>query len=249
MLVASLRLDLPTVYAPPTSQPLCAVLAALGLTPGKGDPAATVVSLTESDGPCPRKLVDNFPVANALRAGFAAGGGPVILVHLAAIAREAGVAGFGQMMRVLAAETPEADPEWLREYGVPGLLSSLGDALHDVPTVAGSLKENLPPAPSAPGERSRLVFIKARASGAEGVCRVRKGVTGAGGRVPHLRLRRRGRLERATWRDRRWRVARGGRLRAARRPWSTSARRARAITRGVRPSGACADRRARAGSR
>jgi dihydroxy-acid dehydratase len=177
MLVASLRLDLPTVYAPPAGQPLCAVLVALGLTPGKGDPAATVVSLTENDGPRPRRLVDNFSVANALRAGFAAGGGPVILVHLAALAREAGVAGFGQMMRVLAAETPEADPEWLRDHGVPGLLSTLGGALHDVPTVAGSLKENLPSAPPEPGECSRLVFISARASGAEAVCHIRKGVT------------------------------------------------------------------------
>jgi dihydroxy-acid dehydratase len=177
MLVASLRLDLPTVYAPPASPPLCAALVALGLTPGARDPATTVVSLTESDGPRPRVLVDNFSVANALRAGIAAGGGPVILVHLAAIAREVGVAGFGQMMRVLAAETPEADPEWLREYGVPGILSSLGDALHDVPTVAGNLKENMPPAPPAPGEHSRLVFVRARASGGEAVCRVRKGVT------------------------------------------------------------------------
>jgi dihydroxy-acid dehydratase len=81
------------------------------------------------------------------------------------------------MTRVLAAETPEVDPEWLREYGVPGLLSTLGDALHDVPTVAGNLKENLSPAPPTPGERSRLVFVRARASGAEAVCRVRKGVT------------------------------------------------------------------------
>ncbi len=177
MLVAALRLDLPTVYAPPASQPLCAALVALGLAPGDGDPAATAVSLTESDGPRPRGLVDNFSLANALRAGVAAGGGPVILVHLAAIAREAGVAGFDQMMRVLAAETPEADPEWLREHGVSGLLSSLGDTLHDVPTVAGNLKENLPPAPPAPGEHSRLVFVRARASGAEAVCRVRKGVT------------------------------------------------------------------------
>ena len=39
---------------------------------------------------------------------------------LAAVAREAGVAGFGQMMRVLVAETAEADPEWLQEYGIPG---------------------------------------------------------------------------------------------------------------------------------
>jgi dihydroxy-acid dehydratase len=174
MLVASLRLDLPTVYARPASTPLCAALVALGLAPGARDPATTVVSLTERYGPRPRGLVDNFSLANALRAGVAAGGGPEVLVHLAAIAREAGIAGFGQMMRVLAAETPQADPEWLREYGIPGLLSSLGDTLHDVPTVAGNLKENLPSAPPAPGECSRFVFIRARASGAEAVCRVRK---------------------------------------------------------------------------
>ena len=177
MLIASLRLDLPAVYAPPASPPLFAALVALGLAPGAGDPATTAVSLSESYGPRPRELVDNFSLANALRAGVAAGGGVEMLVHLAAIAREAGVAGFGQMMRVLAAETPEADPGWLREYGVPGLLSSLGDAINDVPTVAGNLKENLPSAPPTPGEHSRLVFIMARASGAEAVCRVRKGVT------------------------------------------------------------------------
>jgi dihydroxy-acid dehydratase len=179
MLLASLRLDLPTVYAPPASPSLCAALVALGLAPGDGDPAAatTVISLTESDGPRPRKLVDNFSLANALRAGVAAGGGPVILVHLAAIAREAGVAGFDQMMRVLAVETPEVDPEWLREHGVSGLLSSLSDTLHDTLTVAGNLKENLPSTPPVPGEHSRLVFVRARASGAEAVCRVRKGVT------------------------------------------------------------------------
>ena len=177
MLIASLRLDLPAVYAPPASPSLFAALVALGLAPGAGDPATTAVSLSESYGPRPRELVDNFSLANALRAGVAAGGGVEMLVHLAAIAREAGVAGFGQMMRVLAAETPEADPGWLREYGVPGLLSSLGEAIHDVLTVAGNLKENLPSAPPTPGEHSRLVFIMARASGAEAVCRVRKGVT------------------------------------------------------------------------
>jgi dihydroxy-acid dehydratase len=181
MLVASVRLDLPTVCALPDSPPLSATLVALGLAPGRGDPADTAVSLPESEGLRPRKLVDDFSLANALRAGVAAGGGSEVLVHLAAIAREAGVPGFGQMMRVLAAETPEANPEWLREYGVPGLLSSLGDTLHDVPTVAGNLKVNLPSAPPAPGEYSRLVFIKARASGAEAVCRVREGVTDPAG--------------------------------------------------------------------
>jgi dihydroxy-acid dehydratase len=177
MLIATLRLDLPAVYAPPASPPLCAALVALGLAPGAGEPATTALSLTESYGPRPRELVDNFSLANALRAGVASGGGVEMLVHLAAIAREAGVTGFGQMMRVLAAETPEADPGWLREYGVPGLLSSLGDTIHDVPTVAGNLKENLTSAPPTPEEHSRLVFIMARASGAEAVCRVRKGVT------------------------------------------------------------------------
>jgi dihydroxy-acid dehydratase len=177
MLIATLRLDLPAVYAPPASPPLFAALVALGLAPGAGDPASTAVSLPESYGPRPRELVDNFSLANALRAGIAAGGGVEMLVHLAAIAREAGVTGFGQMMRVIAAETPEANPGWLREYGVPGLLSSLGDTIHDVPTVAGNLKENLPSAPPTPEEHSRLVFIMARASGAEAVCRVRKGVT------------------------------------------------------------------------
>ena len=177
MLIASLRLDLPAVYAPPASPPLFAALVALGLAPGAGEPATTAVSLPESYGPRPRELVDNFSLANALRAGIAAGGGVEMLVHLAAIAREAGVTGFGQMMRVIAAETPEANHGWLREYGVPGLLSSLGDTIHDVPTVAGNLKENLPSAPPTPEEHSRLVFIMARASGAEAVCRVRKGVT------------------------------------------------------------------------
>jgi dihydroxy-acid dehydratase len=176
-LIAALRLDLPTVYAPPASPPLFAVLVALGFAPGVGYPATTAVSLAENDGPRPRVLVDNFSLANALRAGVGAGGGPAVLVHLAAIAREAGVSGFGQMMRVLAAETPEADPGWLREYGISGLLASLDDALHDTPTVAGKLKENLPSAPPAPGERSNLVFVRARASGAEAVCLVRKGVT------------------------------------------------------------------------
>ncbi len=181
MLITGLRLDLPTVCAPLASQPFSASLLALGLAPGIGDPANTVVSLAGSGGLRSSELLDDFSLANALRAGVATGGGPEVLVHLAAIAREAGVTGFGQMMRVLAAETPAADPEWLREYGVPGLLSSLGDTLRDVPTVTGNLKEDLPPVPPAPGEYTRLVFVRARTSGAEAVCRVRVGVTEAAG--------------------------------------------------------------------
>jgi dihydroxy-acid dehydratase len=177
MLIAALRQDLPTVCVPPPGTPFSAALAALGLTPITEEPAGTAVA--GSDGPRPRELVDNFSLANALRAGVAAGGGPELLVHLAAIARGAGVAGFSQMIRVLAPETPQADLKWLRKYGVQGLLASLGNALHDVRTVAGNLKENLPPAPPPPGEHSRLVFVRARASGAEAVCRVREGVTEA----------------------------------------------------------------------
>jgi dihydroxy-acid dehydratase len=176
MLLAALRLDLPTVCTPQASLSLSASYVALGLAPGFGDPAATAVALTKGDGPRPRGLVDDFSLANALRAGVAAGGGPEVIVHLAAIAREAGVAGFDQMVRVLAAETSEVAPAWLHEHGVPGLLASLGDTLHEVPTVAGDLKENLPPAPPTPEEHSRLAFVEARASGAEAVCRVRKGV-------------------------------------------------------------------------
>ena len=181
MLIAALRLDLPTVCAPPTGTPLSATLVALGLAPDLEDPANTAVLLAGSRGSHPRGLVDDFSLANALRAGVAAGGGPEVLVQLAAIAREAGLTGFGQMIRVLASETPEVGPEWLQEYGVPGLLSSLGDTLLDVPTVRGDLKENLPFVPPAPREHARLFFVRARASGAEAVCRVREGVTETAG--------------------------------------------------------------------
>ena len=179
MLIAALRLDLPTVCITPSDVPFSAALAALGLAPISGDPAKVAVGASEV--PHPHELVDNFSLANALRAGIAAGGGPELLVHLAALSREAGVAGFSQMIRVLAPETPGADPEWLRKHGVAGLLSSLEDTLHDVRTVAGDLKENLPPLPPPSRERSRLVFIRARTSGAEAVCRVREGVSEASG--------------------------------------------------------------------
>ena len=179
MLLAALRLDLPTVCAPPTSTSLCAAIVALGLMPSASEHVDAAVSLAE--GLRPRELIDNFSLANALRAGVSAGGGPELLVHLAALAREAGVAGFEQMIRVLAPETGEIAPEWLQEHGVRGLLSSLGDTIHDIPTVAGNLKGDLPLAPSLPDEHARLVFVRARKSGAEAVGRVRLDVTEAAG--------------------------------------------------------------------
>jgi dihydroxy-acid dehydratase len=181
LLLTALRLDLPTIVWPVGEGAFDAVYYGLGLAPLASDAAEVVVQMAGEGGPRPSELIDNFSLANALRAGVAAGGGPELLVHLAALAREAGVAGFDQMIRVLAPETPEVTPEWFREHGVPGLLSSLGDALHDIPTVAGNLKENLPSSPSPPRELAWLVFVRARASGAEAVCHVRQGVTEVAG--------------------------------------------------------------------
>ncbi len=175
MLLAAARLDLPTVCAAPPGTPLAATVAALGFGPLSGDAAGVAARLASDGGPRPGGLLDIFSLANALRAAVAAGGGPELLVHLSALAREAGVVGFPQMVRVLAPETSASDPAWTRERGVPALLASLGDGLHDVPTVAGRLREGLPPAPGAPEEDHRLLFVRARASGAEVVCRLPAG--------------------------------------------------------------------------
>ena len=175
MLLAAARLDLPAVCAAPPGTPLAAALAALGFGPLSGEAAKLVAGLASNGGPRPGELLDNFSLANALRAGVAAGGGPELFVHLSALAREAGVVGFSQMIRILAPETLASNPAWTRKNGVPALLASLGDGLHDVPTVAGSLREGLPAGPVAPEEHHRLLFVRARASGAEVVCRVPAG--------------------------------------------------------------------------
>lgn len=175
MLLAAARLDLPAVCAPPPNTPLAAAVAALGLAPPSEDAVEVARGLATEGGPRPGALLDNFSLANALRVWVAAGGGPELLVHLSALALERGVVGFPQMARVLAPETPASDPAWTRENGTPALLASLGDGLHDVPTVAGRLAEGLPPVPARP-EHHRLLFVSARASGAEVVCRVPAGV-------------------------------------------------------------------------
>jgi dihydroxy-acid dehydratase len=175
MLLAAARLDLPAVCAPPPGTPLAAAVAALGFGPLSGGAAELAAGISSDGGLLPGGLLDNFSLANALRAGVAAGGGPELLVHLSALAREADVVGFPQMVRVLAPETPASDPAWTRKRGVPALLASLGAGLHDVPTVAGPLKEGLPPASATPGEHHRIGFVRARASGAEVICRVPAG--------------------------------------------------------------------------
>ena len=182
MLLAAVRLGLPAVCAGPAGTPLSATLTALGLSPPSGDAAGVAAGIASDGGPRAGELLDNFSMANAVRAGVAAGGGPELLVHLCALAREAGIAGLPQMARVLAPETPVAGPAWTRERGVPALLASLGEALHDVPTVAGPLKGGLPEALPGREGGSRLFFVRGRHSGAEAVCRAPGDVAEAAGR-------------------------------------------------------------------
>jgi dihydroxy-acid dehydratase len=176
-LLSALRLNLPAVAVPPREAHLSATLAALGLAPLTSDPAQVIIEAARSGGPLPLELVEDFALANALRASFALGGGPETIVHLSAIAREAGAVGFDRMLRVLVPETPllaEPDSGWFEEHGVAGLLAHLGETLHETRTVEGKLHEMLPPAPPAPppSEESRLVFVEGRASGTEALCRL-----------------------------------------------------------------------------
>ena len=184
LLLAALRLDLPAVVVP-TNEPFAIALTALGFAPLDEDPAEVAVELARTGRPRPRELVEGFSLANALRSGLALGAGPELLVHLAAIAREVGVAGFPQMIRVLTPESPalsEPASPWFEAHGVAGLLAHLGDALHDTPTVTGRLKEALPSAPPAPEiPPLRLVFVRGRASGTEILCWVSEGVTAVSG--------------------------------------------------------------------
>lgn len=181
MLIAALRLDLPALCVAPGHAPLYIALAALGVSPLTGDAAGAVTEAARDGGPQAGEVVGEFSLANALRAGLSAGGGADLLVHLAAVAREAGVIGFRQMVRVLAPETPALvgpGSKWLAEHGAPGLMALFdasgpaGGNLHDTRTVSGPLKELLPAAPAAPLEGGdRLGFVRGRASGTEAVCR------------------------------------------------------------------------------
>jgi dihydroxy-acid dehydratase len=177
LVLASLRLNLPTVVDPPRDPGLFAAVAALGLAPVAASPAEVAVEATGPAGPRPLALIEGFSLANALRAALSLGEGPETMVHLSAIAREAGAPGFEQMLRVLVPETPllvEPGSPWLKEHGVVGLLSYLGGELHDTRTVEGALREALPPVPPAPppAPASHLIFVRGRASGTEALCPV-----------------------------------------------------------------------------
>jgi dihydroxy-acid dehydratase len=174
-LIAALRLGLPAVLAAPLGSSFAVALAALGFASFDENPVGVAIRLVNLHGPRSRELVEGFSLANALRAGLSVGAGPELLVHLAAVAREAGAAGFPQMIRVLAPESPQiADlgSSWFSTHGAAGLFAHLGTTLHDTSTVAGRLKEVLPPPPPPPeAPPSRLIFVRGRASGTEAVCR------------------------------------------------------------------------------
>lgn len=191
LVVAAIRLNLPTVAIPEPDSRFSVALSALGLAPVVADPVGLVVEVGRNAKPRVRGLVGEFSLANALRAGISAGGGPEVIVHLCAIAREAGSPGFPNMIRVLVPETPvlaEPGSEWFAEYGTAGLLAHLGDALHDAPTVEGRLLE-IPPAASPsppPPSENRLTFVRGRKSGAEALCRS-YGETKISGNVTYFR--------------------------------------------------------------
>jgi len=178
MLAAAARLNLPAVCAAPRETDYSVALAALGATPLSASAAEAAVAVGRSGAPGARDIIENFSLANALRAGLCAGGDPELLVHLAAIAREAGVVGFPRMIRVLAPETAVLDARDLSRFAddPTALISGLGEALHDVPTVEGRLKEHLPEAPALPSGVLRTAFVRGRASGTEAVCQAPPGV-------------------------------------------------------------------------
>ncbi|MBV9454152.1 MAG: hypothetical protein JOZ19_08565, partial [Rubrobacter sp.] len=123
-LVAALRLDLPATVAAPLANPFIIALAALGFAPFTGDPIRAAVWLAGTGSPGSRELVESFSLANALRVGFSVGAEPELLVHLGALAREAGTVGFSQMIRVLAPESPQIvdlGSAWFETYGTVGL--------------------------------------------------------------------------------------------------------------------------------
>ena len=177
LVLAALRLNVPTVAAPSPDAHLSAALAALGLVPLAADPAEVALRVATGGEPRPLDLVEEFALSNALRAAFSLGGGPEVIVHLSAIAREAGATGFSEMLRVLVPETTvllEPASGWFGEHGVAGLLAHLGETLHHSRSVEGEMKMALPQAPPAPPKavESRLVFVRGRASGTEALCRM-----------------------------------------------------------------------------
>lgn len=176
LFTAALRLDLLAVCVSAPVEPFTVALAGLGLVPlKKGNAVEAGVEAARFGFPRAGRLSGSFPLTNALRAGLAAGGGPEVIVHLAALANESGVHGFPQILRVVAPEAPvvcDTTSGFFTAHGAAGLLASLGNAIHDAPTVSGPLKKLLPDLSGEQPEPggSRVSFVRGRASGLEAIC-------------------------------------------------------------------------------
>lgn len=177
LVLAALRLDLPAVVV--AGSRFSVTLAALGASPLEEEAAILAVRMARKGGPRLRELVSGFSLANALRAGCALGMGEETMVHLAAVAHEAGETGFARMIRVLAPETP-AFAVREQESEAADFLACLSP--NDVPTVEGRLGELLPERSADPAPMSRLTFVKGRASGVEAVCRAPTGMEEVAGK-------------------------------------------------------------------
>ena len=188
LFAAALRLDLLAVCISPPVEPFTVALAGLGLISLKEvDPVEAGVEAARFGFPRAGRLSGSFPLTNALRAGLAAGGGPEVILHLAALAHESGVHGFPQILRVVAPEAPvlcDTASDFFTTHGAAGLLASLGSAIHDAPTVSGPLKGLLPEAPDGSPEPggSRISFVQGRASGLEAICSAPPGTEEVTGR-------------------------------------------------------------------
>lgn len=186
--IAAVRLKVPAVCLTPPEDTFGAALAALGFTPLSGeDPVEVALDIIGEKKLVSGRVVDSLALANALRVGVSLGAGPELLLHLAAIGKEADVVGFARVARVLIPETVEISTpksDWFRENGLPALLDYLSEDLNDTRTVCGPLKELAREDAEPPPDDERFVheFVRARSSGAEVLCRVPEGVAGISGK-------------------------------------------------------------------
>lgn len=105
-----------------------------------------IVDLVRTDV-TPRSILTREAFENAIRVDLALGGSSNTVLHLLAIAHEAGVPLPLEIFDILAKETPQlasmnpAGPHFMEDLdaagGVAGVLKQLGDMVHDTPTVMG----------------------------------------------------------------------------------------------------------------
>jgi dihydroxy-acid dehydratase len=98
-------------------------------------------------GICPRDILTEKSFRNAITIDMALGGSTNTVLHLIALAREAGVPVTLETFAAIAKKTPHlchmqpAGPHSMqalhRAGGIPALMNRLIDSLHDIPTVSG----------------------------------------------------------------------------------------------------------------